>query len=316
MHMKKLIIALAVVAILGGIGAYAFMHGFFTNEVAVVNPTPAPVVQPTGEQPPLAAPIVVSENKAETVVGTSVESRTITAYHYGSDEKAGAKELLFVGGAHGGYEWNSVLVAYQLMDYLKANPTSIPDGVRVTVIPVLNPDGLAKVVGTAGRFTEADVPTPIEKTIPGRYNANNVDLNRNFDCDWKATGVWQNTKVSGGGAAFSEPESKAFQAYVAAHKPDAVVEWFSSAGGVYSSHCGNAAILAETTAITKVYADAAGYPAHKNFDAYETSGDMTNWLAKNSIPAISVLLTNHNDTEWTKNQAGILALLKHFGPSR
>ena len=313
--MKKLIIALIVLALVGG-GIYAFKNGLFTKNTTDYQDktavTPAPAPAPAPAPTPVAAPV----DKTKTALGTSVESRTITAYHYGSDEKAGAKELLFVGGAHGGYEWNSVLVAYQLMDYLKANPTSIPDGVRVTVIPVLNPDGLAKVVGTAGRFTEADVPTPIEKTIPGRYNANNVDLNRNFDCDWKATGVWQNTKVSGGGAAFSEPESKAFQAYVAAHKPDAVVEWFSSAGGVYSSHCGNAAILAETTAITKVYADAAGYPAHKNFDAYETSGDMTNWLAKNSIPAISVLLTNHNDTEWTKNQAGILALLKHFGPSR
>ena len=40
---------------------------------------------------------------------------------------------------------------------------------------------------------------------------------------------------------------------------------------------------------------------------------MTNWLAKNSIPAISVLLTNHTDTEWSKNLAGIQALLTYYG---
>ena len=39
---------------------------------------------------------------------------------------------------------------------------------------------------------------------------------------------------------------------------------------------------------------------------------MTNWLAKIKIPAISVLLTNHEDTEWDKNLAGIKALLQYY----
>ena len=39
---------------------------------------------------------------------------------------------------------------------------------------------------------------------------------------------------------------------------------------------------------------------------------MANWLAKKEIPAISVLLTNHKDTEWTKNKKGIEALLRYY----
>ena len=39
---------------------------------------------------------------------------------------------------------------------------------------------------------------------------------------------------------------------------------------------------------------------------------MVNWFAKQNIPAISVLLTNHTDTEWTKNQKGIEALLSYY----
>jgi hypothetical protein len=39
---------------------------------------------------------------------------------------------------------------------------------------------------------------------------------------------------------------------------------------------------------------------------------MVNWLAKENIPAISVLLTNHSDIEWTKNKAGIEAILSHY----
>ena len=220
--MKKLIIALAVLVVLGAGGFYAYKSGLFSSDAPLVyedtTPTPTPV-QPTPTTPTTPTPVAQPANKGETVLGTSVENRKITAYHFGADASAGVKEILFVGGSHGGYEWNSVLVAYELMDYLTANPKNIPDGVRVTVVPVMNPDGLFKTVGKEGRFTEADVPTPIAKTVSGRYNANTVDLNRNFDCDWKASGMWQNTKVSGGSVAFSEPESKAIQSYVAAHKP-------------------------------------------------------------------------------------------------
>ena len=156
----------------------------------------------------------------------------------------------------------------------------------------------------------ADIPASAD-TVSGRYNGNNVDLNRNFDCNWQSSGTWQNKKVSGGSAAFSEPESKALESYVSAHKPTAVVEWFSSAGGVYSSSCSKG-VSAETAAITKVYADASGYPAFKSYDYYNVTGDMVNWFAKNGIPAISVLLTDHTGTEWTKNQAGIAAILAHY----
>src|SRR3989344_8041800 len=51
------------------------------------------------------------------VIGTSVQGRKIEAYTYGN----GDTNLLFVGGIHGGYEWNSVLLAYQFMDYLAGN---------------------------------------------------------------------------------------------------------------------------------------------------------------------------------------------------
>jgi len=216
-----------------------------------------------------------------------------------------------VGGMHGGYAWNTTLLAYELIDYLTANPSVVPANVKVTVVPVLNPDGLYKVVGTDGRFVAGDITQTLAQTIPGRFNANNVDLNRNFDCDWKSTGTWQNTTVSGGSAAFSEPESLAIKTYVEANKPKAAVVFFSAAGGVYSASCGGS-VSTETTTLTNAYAKAAGYPAHTTFDAYATTGDMTNWFARQNIAAISVLLTNHTDTEWDKNWKGIEAVLKVY----
>lgn len=250
---------------------------------------------------------VKTEDKTQTIIGASAGGRNITAYHYGDGEK----EILFVGGIHGGYEWNTVLVARELMDYLKSTPSFIPEGVQVTVIPVLNPDGLNRVVGTDGLFTKTDIPTSQATVISGRFNGNNVDLNRNFDCDWQANAKWQNKDVSGGSAAFSETESQAIKDYVATMKPTAVVVWYSAAGGVYSSNCHNG-ILPETATLTDIFAKASGYPAFKDFNFYEITGDMVNWLAKEQIPAISVLLTNHEDTEWSKNVKGIEALLKHY----
>jgi hypothetical protein len=155
------------------------------------------------------------------------------------------------------------------------------------------------------------VPTSQEVQVAGRFNANTVDLNRNFDCDWQASALWQNKNVSGGSSAFSEPESKAIKNYVETNKPKAVVVWYSSAGGVYASSCHNG-VSSETKTLTKTYATASGYPAYENFDFYEITGDMVNWLAKINIPAISVLLTNHTETEWSKNLKGIEAVLKYY----
>ncbi len=289
--MKKTIIALILI-ILVGLGIYAISNrGTKTAEdVATTTPDVATTTPDVADA---------------TSIGMSVEGRQIPIYHYG----AGDRKVLFVGGIHGGYEWNTVLLAYELMDFLEENPDEIAEGVKVSIIPVLNPDGLNKIVGTAGRFTRDDVPNAESQTVPGRFNANNVDLNRNFDCDWQAEGKWRQTTVSGGTAAFSEPESAAMRAYIEANTPDAVVVWYSAAGGVFASNCHDG-VLPETRELTSVYATASGYPAHDEFDFYDITGDMVNWLAKEKIPAISVLLTDHSNVEWEKNWLGIDAVLE------
>ncbi|MEK7661992.1 MAG: M14 family zinc carboxypeptidase [Patescibacteria group bacterium] len=302
----KNIVIIFIVALLAvvGIGFYFLKQGdgkIDQNQEGTATTTK------TGESDQAGGAQGTQNKKTETVIGTSVEGRDITAYHYG----LGDKELIFIGGIHGGYEWNAVLVAYELMDYLQTNPEIIPQNIKVTIIPVLNPDGLSKVVGAKPRFAASDVSASQAVQISGRFNANKVDLNRNFDCKWKSSGVWQNTAVSGGSAAFSEPESQAIKIYIEKELPAAVVSWDSAAGGVYSSSC-SSGISAETSALTKTYANASGYPSYKSFDFYETTGGMADWLAKKNIPAVSVFLTNHKDVEWEKNLAGVKAVLKYY----
>lgn len=297
--MKKIIIAIVAVVIVG-LGIYYFTKS--SKEVVLNNDRDT--ASTTAD---ITASSTEPVNKEQTIIGKSSTGLDINAYHYGS----GASEILFVGGIHGGYEWNTSLLAFQAMDYFKNNPSAIPANLKVTVVPVLNPDGLSKVTGTSERFTASDVSKSEKVVISGRFNGNNVDLNRNFDCDWKSEGVWKDIVVSGGESAFSESESQAIKNYVEKQNPKAVVVWYSAAGGVYSSSCHNG-VSAETKALTNLFAKASGYRASEEFDFYETTGDMTNWLAKIKVPAISVLLTNHTDTEWTKNLAGIKAVLKYY----
>lgn len=241
------------------------------------------------------------------VIGSSVEGRKIEAYTYGS----GKTHLIFAGGMHGGYEWNSVLLAYKFIDYLKADPEVIPKNLTITVIPSLNPDGVYKVIGKEGRFEVKDVPTEALATVPGRFNAHKVDLNRNFDCKWKPTSMWQGKTVSAGTAPFSEPEAKDFRNFVLENKPSAVVFWHSMSGAVYASECKNG-ILPQTLDIMNTYSKASGYSAVKKFDAYEVTGDSEGWLASINIPAITVELKTHESIEWDKNLAGIEAVFKYY----
>lgn len=285
--------------------------------------------QQSGNQPSGAVPETVAPSEASTasstnaqaspaltsgeeVIGKSIENRDIVAYHFlpGQAGGSGDKEVLFVGGIHGGYEWNTTLVANNLIEYLRENPNAVPQGVKVTVIPVLNPDGLAKVVDDATSFTAADITASAGEQVAGRFNANNVDLNRNFDCDWQKSGTWQNKTVSGGSKVFSEPESRALREYVESHDITAALVWYSQAGGVFASACHDG-VLPETTKLTSIFASASGYPAHESFDFYAITGDAVNWLAKQKVPAISVLLTTHTDIEWDKNLKGVQALLAH-----
>ena len=280
-----------IVTILAILGFGLLIFFVFYNKSSPVTPVP--------DQIENLGPI-------HTVIGTTVEGRNIDAYTYGN----GKTHLAFIGGIHGGYEWNSIVLAYQFIDYLKANPKSVPENLTVTVIPSANPDGVYKVIGKVGRFTSADVPSGIS-TTPGRFNAHEVDLNRNFDCKWQPESMWRDKTVSAGTKPFSEPEAMAIKNFVSENKPDAVIFWHSQSNAVYASQC-EAGILPETLDIMNAYARGSGYPAVPTFDAYETTGDADSWLASIGTPSITVELKTHETIEWEQNLAGIRALFEYY----
>lgn len=292
MKTTHLILALIVLLVLGG-AAYWFVQSgtstTVTNDIPVADTTP---VEPDGGIGDGADPLdqmtdgndqSVDVYASETAIGQSVDGTTLTAHHFGT----GMNEVLFVTGVHGADAANTAALGTELINYFTNNEAAVPEDMRVTIVANLNPDGL---------------------TNDSRFNANDVDLNRNFGCDWAATSMWRDQEVSGGSAPYSEPEAAALRDYVAEVNLVGAIVWFAAEGKVYPSACERTPSTASVE-LAATFANAAGYGAEAEFDAYQINGDMTNWLAAEGVPAISVLLTDRENTELAKNLAGVEAVL-------
>lgn len=296
MNGRSQLISIGVVSLLiiAGLIAYIVITTTPTSPEAPVAPTPVP------------EPIVPEVPAVTTaVIGQSVEGRAIQAITFGT----GDTHLLFVGGIHGGYEWNSALLAYEMIDYLESNHEIIPENLAVSIIPDLNPDGtvLALRDQMDGRFVAADVVDPTTRLARGRFNAHDVDLNRNFDCKWAPESTWRGNPVSAGTGPFSEPEAAALRDFVFETEPTAVVFWHSQANNVYASEC-EEGVLPATLTLMSTYATAADYGEVPVFDAYPITGDAEGWLASIGIPAITVELESFRSIEWSRNLAGVNAM--------
>jgi hypothetical protein len=245
-------------------------------------------------------------------IGTSVEGRVIESYTFGT----GSTTILFVGGIHGGYEWNSVLLAYEVINKIERGELNIPENIQVKIIPVLNPDGLYSVIKKEGEFTKEEIPVnDAHTTGAGRFNANNVDLNRNFACKWAPKSSWRGKVVSAGEEAFSEPEAAALRDYVLINNPAAVIFWHSQANTVYASEC-EEGVLPKTLALMNSYASAGNYKSVAAFDAYPITGDAEGWLASIGIPAVTVELESRTNSELERNLAAIEKVLLDYSMAR
>jgi predicted deacylase len=264
-----------------------------TGPAASPTAAPAPDVSPTSRPGPLVE-----------VIGRSYGGRPIRAYRFGN----GPTAVLFVGGMHGGYEWNTALLAYQVIDYLVAHPKAIPESLRVHVIPTANPDGQALVTGRSRRFSADDIR--LADTFPGRFNGRGVDLNRNWDCLWSPDAYWGYEPVDPGAHPFSEPESAGLRDFILDRRPGAVIFWHSAANQVVAAGCGR--LLAASQELAGLYGAAAGYEARDEWAAYPITGDAGNYLAAQGIPAVTVELTTHESLDWPQNLNGVLAVLDHY----
>jgi hypothetical protein len=284
--------------------------------------TEVPTVLPSLLPPTVAAPMLASTLEVSAVapaptttateetvpytvynIGQSSRGFPLTAYQFNN----GPQHIIIVGGIHGGYEWNTILLAYEAIDYFLNHPKALPDTVTLTIIPSANPDGQELVTGKTSYFTVADLASD---TFPGRFNGNNVDLNRNWDCQWTQTAKWRDQVISGGERSFSEPETIVLRDFFLQHQPEAVIFLHSAANGVFASGCPDT--HQPSMDLASIYGQAAGYPVYERFSAYDVTGDAGDWLTTRGITSISVELKNHENLDLEQNLAGMLAVLNQY----
>jgi hypothetical protein len=230
-------------------------------------------------------------------VGHSVLGKPIEAVRFGK----GPNQIIFIGGLHAGFAPATVALAQRSIEYFNQNLQEIPDSVALYIIPSANPDSSL---------------APGE--LDGRVNGHRVDLNRNWDCRWQQDTAWRGGEIVvglGGPAPFSEPETRSLSEFILEQEATAVVFWEARAaeGLVSPGRCGEQPTISQPLA--EAYGVAAGYSItdFEEFVNQEITGDGTNWLDEQGIPAIAVLLPNYDDVDWENNLAGMLAVLQGFG---
>jgi hypothetical protein len=244
---------------------------------------------------------------ASQLIGRSVQGRPIQVQTLGD----GPVDLLIVGGIHGGYEANSVVLARKVIQYFQDNSNQLPERFTLHVIDLMNPDGLHRITGgiPAEEFDFRGV-----NTRPGRFNANGVDLNRNWGADWKPVSYWGTTQVNTGTGPWSEPETRAVRDYFQKIEPVASI-FFQSAGS-FLWYSGAERSWAYSRDLAQAYSEASGYflrerspdePRRNN--PFEITGSSDDWFFSIGHRNITVELTNHYEIEWERNLAGLMAVL-------
>ncbi len=231
-------------------------------------------------------------------IGATAGGEPIEVVRFG----AGPNKIVLVGGLHAGAAPATVDIAQRLVAYFNANPGEIPDAVTLYVIPSVNKDSLY----APGQWE-------------GRINANDVDLNRNWDCNWVRDAAWRGTTIegSGGAAPFSEPETRALRDFFLETKPVVVLFWEGRIqnGLISPGQCTSATNTTRASyAVADVYGGASGYRV-SDFEALAEqtiNGDVNNWLDSVGIPSFAVILEQYEDPNWTDNLNGVQALLASY----
>ncbi len=247
-------------------------------------PTITPLPPTSTSIPPSSTP----EIQQPQVIGSSVAGRPLEVFQFG----IGPVKKMIVAGIHGGYEWNTIELADELIDYLDNYPEVVPPDQTLYILRALNPDGLAR-----------------SKGFGGRANENNVDINRNFPSNWQAewprAGCWDYIPITGGKAAASEPETRALMSFIQAHDIQALISYHSAALGIFP---GGQPPDAGSLSLAEALAAVSDYPYPPIDAGCVYTGQFVDWASDQGIPAVDIELTNHQDSDFEKN----LAILSVF----
>lgn len=261
-------------------------------------PDPSLGFLPTVTPNPLSTLIVVQtptpftlENSKvrPTVIGYSVSMRPIEVYTFGNGER----QRMIVAGIHGGYEWNTIALADELIQYISDHPEVIPSDVTLYILRNMNPDGDARDHG-----------------IDGRVNDHGVDLNRNFPTNWAAVwdrdGCWDYGPSTGGSGPASEPETRAVIGFLQTHRIEVLISYHSAALGVFP---GGEPWEERSIALAKALAKETNYPFPPIDTGCIFTGTLADYAVELGAAAVDMELATHQSTDFKKNLKALNVLL-------
>jgi len=238
-----------------------------------------------------ATPFFLPDGTKPFAIGFSVEGRPLEVYTFGQGEI----QDMIVGGIHGGYEWNTIALADQLIKYVNENPAVIPSDVKLYILPDLNPDGDAR-----------------SHDEWGRVNANGVDLNRNFPIGWAPTwnrsGCYDLSLTTSGRGPGSEPETRLVMNFIATHRLNALIDYHSAGLGIFP---GGTPWDAASLRLAQALASVTTYPFPPISTGCVYSGTLPDYAVSEGAAAVDMELTNHQDTDFSMNLR-VLNVLSSF----
>lgn len=259
-------------------------------ESATASSTPTPYYTPTSVLTPTYIWAAHPEYADVTVIGYSVGGRPLEVFRFG----AGEIERMIIAGIHGGYEWNTIALADELIAHLQQHPEVIPPDVTLFILRSLNPDGEARAQG-----------------VNGRANENGVDLNRNWPSgwqpDWPRDGCWKYTPVTGGAGPGSEPETQALMNFLLQSRVDALINYHSAVLGIFP---GGQPPDEASLRLAEAVAAASPYPYPPIDTGCQFTGQLIDWASDGGIAALDIELRNHRDTDFEINLAILSVLLE------
>lgn len=227
------------------------------------------------------------------VIGYSVFGRPLEVYTFGN----GSNERMILAGIHGGNEYNTIQLAYKLIRYYTDHPKKIPAGIKLFILPSLNPDGEAR-----------------SHSIYGRANEHGVDLNHNWPAfwknDWDRDGCWTYLRLNSGSAPASEPETQALMSFLISHHVQALISYHSAALGIFP---GGIPPDAKSQNLAAAVAKVSDYPYPPIDTGCDMSGALVDWSSAQGIASLDIELTDHRYTDYQQNLE-VLEVLLNWQP--
>lgn len=238
-------------------------------------------------------------NNKKIIIAKSIKNRPIECYKIGE----GNIKVIFISSIHGN-ETGTVKMAYYLINWLQSENLELKRKFKFFVIPCLNPDGHALAIKNPNYFSGGKI---------GRHNANNVDLNRNFNTPgFKKESVHsfgknykEKEKVYCGEYGNSEPETKGLVNFIKKEGIKVLFAFHNMGRDVM----GNNLNLSQD--LIKIYSKKCGFRIidDKGWVKLEQTGTLKEWCEINNIVYIETEGSTRWGSDWKIQKDAIISTI-------